>query len=135
MQQTVKNSTVVAERIQEIQITPEDRLVSFDVTRLFTQVPTDEALRFVDKQLTKDQSSVERTSIPVCSCLLVELVELCLQTAQFPVPGGLFCTDRWCCNGFPLSPIIANLFMENLAQRAIQSAHSKVNLCMGTICR
>ena len=65
MQYTVKNSAVFAERIRGIQITPEDRLVSFDGTSLFTQVPIDKALRVVDKQLTKDQTLGERTTIHV----------------------------------------------------------------------
>lgn len=73
---TLKNSTVFAERIREIQTTPEDRLVSFNVTGLFTQVPVDEALRVLEEQLDKDQPLGERTNIP--DCQLVELVELCL---------------------------------------------------------
>ena len=57
--------TVFAERIRGIQITPEDRLVSFDGTSLFTQVPIDKALRVVEEHLTKDQTLGERTTIHV----------------------------------------------------------------------
>ena len=48
------NSTKFVECLQEIRIRPEDLLVSFDVTSLFTQVPIDEALEVVRARLTKD---------------------------------------------------------------------------------
>lgn len=88
MQYTVKNSAVFAERIRGIQITPSDRLVSFDVTSLFTQVPIDEVLRVVEEQLTKDQTLGERANIPVSQ--LVKLVELCLRTTYFQFQEDFF---------------------------------------------
>ena len=54
---------------------------------------------------------------------LLKLVELVPENHLFSVSGGFLRTDRWCFHGLPLSPIIANLFMEDLEQRAIiQSA-------------
>lgn len=43
---------------------PEDRLISFDVSNLFTQVPTDAALRMVEEKLSVDDSLKSRTRIP-----------------------------------------------------------------------
>ena len=77
MDHTVKSSTAFTERIRGFQLAPEDQLVSFDVTSLFTQVPINEALRVVKEQLNKDQTLSERTSIPVSQ--LVGLMELCLK--------------------------------------------------------
>ena len=107
-------------RICGIQITSSDRLVSFDVTSLFTQVPIDEALRVVEEQLTKDQTLGERTNIPVSQ--MVKLVELCLRTTYFQLQEDFLEQTDGAAMGSPLSPIIANLFMEDLEQRAIQSA-------------
>ena len=42
---TVRNSTAFVERIWELQTTPQDTLVSFDVKNLFTQVPVEAALK------------------------------------------------------------------------------------------
>ena len=42
-----------------------DRLVSFDLTNLFTQVPVDEALKVLEERLSADNTLTERTSIPV----------------------------------------------------------------------
>ena len=42
---TMKNFTAFTDRIRRFKLAPEDQLVSFDVTNLFTQVPINEALR------------------------------------------------------------------------------------------
>ena len=78
---TVKNSTAFVDKLREVQTTPQDNMVSFDVKNLFTQVPIDIALRVVREKLTSDQTLTERTSIPAPQ--LVELVELCLRSSYF----------------------------------------------------
>ena len=88
-------------RICGIQITPSDRLVSFDVTSLFTQVPIDEALRVVEEQLTKDQTLGERTNIPVSQ--LVKLVELCLRKTYFQFQEDFLEQTDGAAMGSPLS--------------------------------
>ena len=96
----IKNSAVFAEMIHGIQITPSDRLVSYDVTSLFTQVPIDEALRVVEEQLTKDQTLGERTNIPVSQ--LVKLVELCLRKTYFQFQEDFFEQTDGAAMGSPL---------------------------------
>ena len=113
MEHTLKNSTAFT----AFQLAPEDQLVSFDVTSLFTQVPINEALRVVTEQLNKDQTLSERTSIPVRQ--LVGLVELCLRTTYFQFQDNYLEQTDGAAMGSPLSPVIANLFMEDLEQKAI----------------
>ena len=90
------------------------------MTSLFTQVPINEALRVVKEQLNKDHTLSERTSIPISQ--LVGLVELCLRTTYFQFQDDYFKQMDGASMGSPLSPVIANLFMEDLEQEAIQSA-------------
>ena len=85
---TVMNSTKFVERLQEARIGPEDLLVSFDVTSLFTQVPIDEALEVVRARLTKDPTLMDRTYIPVPQ--LVDLIELCLRSTYFQFQNNFF---------------------------------------------
>ena len=61
---TVKNSTAFVSRIQDIQMTPEDKRFSFDVKSLFTEIPVEAALKVVEEKVTNDQSLAERTNIP-----------------------------------------------------------------------
>ena len=123
---TVMNSNKFVERLQDIHTTPEDRLVSFDVTSLFTQVPIDEALKVVETRLTKDPTLVDRTSIPVPQ--LMELIELCLRSTYFQFQDDFFEQIDGTPMGSPLSPVIANLFIENLEELAMHSAPLKPSL-------
>ena len=69
------------------------------------------------EQLNKDLTLSERTSSQ-----LVGLVELCLRTTYFQFQDDYFEQTDGAAMGFPLSSVIANLFMEDLEQKAIQSA-------------
>ena len=85
---TMKNYTAFIDRIRGFKLAPEDQLVSFDVTSLFTQVPINEALRVVEEQLNKDQTLSKRASILVSQ--LVGLEELCLRTTYFQFQDDYF---------------------------------------------
>ena len=76
---TVKNSVSFVGTVKELQISPRDHLVSFDVMNLFTQVPITEALEVIEEKLAGNQSLESRISIPVPH--LVELVKLCLRSS------------------------------------------------------
>jgi len=58
-----------------------DRLVSFDITNPFTQVPVDEAPKVLEERLSTDGTLTERISIPVPQ--LTELIKICLRTTFF----------------------------------------------------
>ena len=119
-QYTVPNSTTFVGKIKGTTINPEDRLVSFDVTSLFTQVPINEAIKIVKEKLNSDESLQERTSIPVPQ--LVELIELCLRSTYFQFRDEYREQTDSAAKGLPLSPAVANLFMEDLEEKAIRSA-------------
>ena len=123
---TVKNSTEFVDKVREVRTTPQHHMVSFDVKNLFTQVPIDEALRVTEKRLTSGQSLSERTSIPAPQ--LVELVELCLRSSYFQFEDSFYEQVDGTAMGSPLSPVIANLYMESLEEAAISSAELQPNL-------
>lgn len=75
---SVKNSSAFVERVSVMELEARGRLVSFDVTNLFTQVPVDEAL---EERLSVDDTLTERTSIPAPQ--LTKHIEICLQTTFF----------------------------------------------------
>ena len=116
----VKNSTLFVDRIHEIGVEPQDQMISFDVTNFFMQVPMDEALRVVEEWLSAADSLKERTSIPTPQ--LIELIELCLRSTYFQFHDKFFEQTDGAAMGSPLSPVIANLYMERLEENALQTA-------------
>ena len=73
-----------------------------------------------EEQLNKDQTLSKRPSIPVSQ--LVGFEELCLRTTYFQFQDDYFEQTDGAAMGSPLSLVIANLFMEDLEQKAIQKA-------------
>ena len=54
----------------------DETLVSFDVTSLFTNVPTDEAVGVIHRKLMEEEDLVKRT--PLSPQRIAELLQLCL---------------------------------------------------------
>ena len=96
---TVRNSVSFVETVKELQMSPQDHLVSFNVTNLFTQVPVTEALAVIEEKLAGDQSLGSRTSIPVPP---PGGTRGALPTIVLPPIRRLFLRADWRCgNGLP----------------------------------
>ena len=95
-------------------------MVSFDVMNLFTQVPLADAFQVIEQRLSQDYSLLDRTAIPITQ--LIELTELCLRPSFFEFQDKYYEHTEGTAMGSPLSPVVANLFMENLKEEAIRSA-------------
>ena len=94
-------------------------MISFDVVSLFTNVPIDEALHVIKDKLTEDDTLFERTGIPIDS--IMELLTLCLKTTAFQLDDQFFKQTEGIAMGSPLSPIVANIYMEYFEQMALNS--------------
>ena len=103
----VKNSAHFVEMVRCIGLEDKDRLVSFDVKSLFTRVPVDEALEVILTELNKDEDRKILTLTEV-----VRLVEICLQSTSFQYNNIYYEQIEGTVMGSPLSPVIANLYME-----------------------
>ena len=94
-------------------------MISFDVVSLFTKVPVDGALQAIYTLLTQDDILEQQTTIPepdICA-----LTELCLRSTYFMFGDTFFDQVEGAAMGSPLSPIVANLFMEAFEDRALKS--------------
>ena len=85
-------------------------LLSLDVVSLFTMIPIKEAINVIE-DLTDPETS--------------QLVGLCLNSTFFSFMGELYEQTCGVAMGSPLSPIIANLFMENFEEKALNTANPK----------
>ena len=76
----MKNSAHFVFLVKDMQPTASTQMISFDVVRLFTNVPTKEALAVVRKRLEEDDTLPERTNIPTD---IMKLLMFCVTTTAF----------------------------------------------------
>ena len=95
-------------------------MVSFDVKALFTSVPIQPAITIIKKLLEEDQSLQQRTSMSVNN--IICLLEFCLKSTYFSYQGQHYQQLEGAAMGSPISPIVANIFMEDFEQKAISTA-------------
>ena len=122
----VKNSSDFVQKVKEAGAQEGEKMVSFDVVSLFTKVPVEDALQAIAMLLTKDDTLEDRTAIPVPD--ICALTSLCLGSTYFMFNDTFFEQVEGAAMGSPLSPVVANLFMEAFEERALESATLKPRL-------
>ena len=85
-------------------------LLSLDVVSVFTMTPIKEAIKVIE-----DLTDLETS----------KLTDLCLNSTLFSFMGELYEQTCGVVMGSPLSPIIANLFMENFEKKSLNTANPK----------
>ena len=108
------------EQVKQIKLEPGECLSSYDVSALFTSVPIDPALNIIKDLLEKDTTLKERTVMEVGDIIL--LLEFCLKNTYFLSKTSSMNRLRVLPWAPPVSPIVANLYMEYLEQKALSTA-------------
>ena len=108
------------EQVKNVTVSPGECLNSYDVTALFTSVPVDPALRVIRDLLDKDPTIKERIVLTVEDINL--LLEVCLKNTYFSFQGHFHEQVEGVVMGSPVSPIVANLYMEYFEQKALSTA-------------
>ena len=108
------------EQARQIKLEPGECLSSYDVSALFTSVPIDPALNIIKDLLDKDTTLKERTVMEVEGIIL--LLEFCLKNTYFSFQDQFYEQVEGATMGSPVSPIVANLYMEYLEQKALSTA-------------
>ena len=117
----VNNSSHFVNIISQIHLEDNDLLVSFDIKSLFTRVPINDALIIIKDRLLVDSELENRTTMSphqICS-----LVELCLKSTFFSYEDAIYEQTDGTAMGSPLSPTVANIFMEDFENTAIATFH------------
>ena len=75
-------------------------------------------LAVVRDKLTADPLLEERTCLPMDN--LMEMLKLCVETTYFGVGSDIYWQDEGLVMGLPLSPVLANIYMEILRRNGIR---------------
>ena len=107
------------EHLKGIQLGPDEVMVSYDVRALFTSVPIQPALKNIEKLLKEDTGLQNRT---MSIKHIMDLLEFCLRSTYFIYQGKYYDQVEGAAMGSPISPIVANLYMENFELRTLNTS-------------
>ncbi|XP_046393751.1 uncharacterized protein LOC124161474 [Ischnura elegans] len=93
--------------LKSIRLEETDILASFDVVSLFTRIPVEETTRLLETRFDRKT---------------VELFQHVLRSTYFLCNGQFYEQTEGVPMGSPLSPAIANLFMEDFEEKALETA-------------
>ena len=106
----IRDSAHFIEKINQLKIDDNDLLVSFDVVSLFTKVPINDTLQHIEQLFSPDITSLYRQ---------------CLSTSYFQWNKEFYEQTDGVAMGSPLSPVVANFFMEKFEKQALDTAKLK----------
>jgi len=75
---SVKNTKELVEHLNQLEVPPGQKMISYDVTALFTSIPVDKALEVITDKLEKDTTLSSRTELSIGQ--IVKLLDLCINT-------------------------------------------------------
>ena len=101
-------------------IDPEDILNSHDVVSLFMSTSIDDTLTIIRDCLMKDHNLKFRTSLTVDD--IMTLTKFVATTTYFSFKDMIYRQKFGTAMGSPVSPIMANIYMEWLEEKAIAMA-------------
>ena len=116
----IKNIGDFVQQVKWIRVQPGEGVTSYDVSALFTSVPIESAITIIRSKLELDPELHNRTPMKVKH--IIRLLKFCLKTTYFQFQSRFFEQLHGAAMGSPISPIVANLYMEDFEIRAINSA-------------
>ena len=94
--------------------------MSYNVSARFTSIPIEPAINIIEKHLKQDTDLHNRTNMKIQHT--ISLLKFCLNNSYFSFQGRFYQQTEGAAMGSPISPIVANLFMEDLEVQAIKTS-------------
>ena len=107
------------EHIKDVRLRQGECIISYDVTALFTSVPIQPVLNIIQRRLAKEKDLQKRTSMTIKQ--IISLLEFSLNSTSFVFQGQYYQQMEGAAMGSPLSPIVANIFMEIFEKEALET--------------
>ncbi|MGR8252493.1 reverse transcriptase domain-containing protein, partial [Escherichia coli] len=111
----VKDSRHFVEILKDLQLQPDELLVSFDVVSLFTNVPLDDCLEVINSNLNVSDH-------------IIDLLKHCLEGTFFLYKNQYYLQIDGVAMGSPIAPVIANIWMEYFEQKALTTGPPIIKL-------
>ena len=99
----VQNNKDFLDSIKDIKIKPEECIMSYDVSALFTSIPIEPAISIIEKQLKEDKDLHSRTNMKIHH--IISLLRFCLNNSYFSFQGRFYQETEGAAMGSPISPI------------------------------
>ena len=116
-QHHLKNTQHFIQQIEQVKLEQGDVISSYYVKALFSSVPVDPSINTVKQRLTEDATLPQRTQMSIPQ--IVSLLEFCLKNTYFLFQGKCYEQVYGAAMDSPISPLIANLFMEEFEAKAL----------------
>ena len=101
----IQNTSDMMQRLNEVADVADKKLVSFDVTALFTNVPIQGALNAIKKVV----DALDDESLPLPKDQYMKIVTICMEFGCFTFNGSEYVQHSRLAMGSPLSPVGACL--------------------------
>ena len=116
----LQNTRDSVEQLKEVRLKQGECTISYHVAALFTSVPIQPVVNIIQQRLANDKELQQRTSMSIKHIII--LLELCLKSTSFVFQGQYHQEMEGAAMGSPLSPIVANIFMEDFEKEALATA-------------
>ena len=116
-QHHLRYSADLVDKLRDVVIPSTHRLYSFDLTNMYTNIPTSEAIILAGERLNADTKLKERT--PIKPEDVIRLLKLDIELAYFRYGGEFYAQPRGLGMGKSTSSPLSDIFMESLEQNAL----------------
>ena len=131
----LQNSAKMVKTLSDLTLEDTDVLVSFNVTALFTKVSVEKSLSVILHCSENDSTLAARTKLSPIN--IRDLLGMCLKTKYLIFDSKIYTQMEGAAMGSPVSPIVANLYMEWFEKTALQSFQYNIiewKLCGRHVC-
>ena len=118
-QHHLRDSTDLKSKLEQVVIPSTHCLISFDLTNMYTNIPSSEAIALAGDRLHADPKLKERT--PIRPDDIIRLLKLDIELAYFRYDGEFYSQPRGLGMGKSTSSPLSDIFMEDFEQKALAS--------------
>ena len=116
----VQNTRDFVQQMKNIQLQQHEYIISYNVKAIFTLVSIESAIEIIKKQLEDEKEVQQRTPMTVNH--IICLLEFCLKNTYFISQGRHYEQVGGTAMCSPISPIVADLYMEAFEVQALNTA-------------